>query len=231
MSLILDALKKSEAERQRGQVPNVLSSLPTTHQATPINKHSLLPWLIIAALLIAALVYFFVNQAAPPSNVSETNVEATKTLERKPEDTTRLGTIPAPATVEAPKLLAEENTKAKPEASIEEPAKAGQENATAAASVTRPVIADPLPEVPAPSPQADAYVTSISAMPSELRQQLPALKLSMHVFSADAGKRFAIIDGQRVNEGSSLGSAVVEHIRQDGVVLSVQGQTYLLPRP
>jgi general secretion pathway protein B len=205
VSLILDALKKSEAERQRGQVPNVLSSLPTTHQATPINKHSLLPWLIIAALLIAALVYFFVNHAAPPSNVSETNVEATKTLERKPEDTTRLGTIPAPATVEAPKLLAEENTEAKPEASIEEPAKAVQENETAAASVTRPV--------------------------SELRQQLPALKLSMHVFSADAGKRFAIIDGQRVNEGSSLGSAVVEHIRQDGVVLSVQGQTYLLPRP
>ena len=29
MSLILDALKKSEAERQRGQVPNLLSPSPT----------------------------------------------------------------------------------------------------------------------------------------------------------------------------------------------------------
>jgi len=74
-------------------------------------------------------------------------------------------------------------------------------------------------------------IASLSEMPSEQRQQLPALKLSMHVYSSEAGKRFAIIDGQRINEGSMLGSAVVEQIRQDGVVLSVQGQSYLLPRP
>jgi general secretion pathway protein B len=53
----------------------------------------------------------------------------------------------------------------------------------------------------------------------------------MHVYSTEASKRFAIIDGQRVNEGSVLGSALIEQIRQDGVVLSVQGQSYLLPRP
>ena len=53
----------------------------------------------------------------------------------------------------------------------------------------------------------------------------------MHVYSSESAKRFAIIDGQRVNEGSVIGAAVVEEIRQDGVVLSMQGQSYLLPRP
>lgn len=71
----------------------------------------------------------------------------------------------------------------------------------------------------------------MAEMPVDQRQQLPALKLSMHVYSSESGKRFAIIDGQRVNEGSLIGAAVVEEIRQDGVVLSLQGKSYLLPRP
>ena len=44
MSLILDALKKSEAERQRGQVPHLLSSSPTATAHYSKQKKSKLPW-------------------------------------------------------------------------------------------------------------------------------------------------------------------------------------------
>lgn len=57
------------------------------------------------------------------------------------------------------------------------------------------------------------------------------MKLSMHVWNSEAGKRFAIIDGQRIAEGSLLGSSVVEEIRRDGVVLNINGRRVLLSRP
>ena len=99
-----------------------------------------------------------------------------------------------------------------------------------------PIVPTTTPEIseaPAVIPEATpaTRMASLSELPTEQRQQLPTLKLSMHVYSPEPSKRFAIIDGQRVNEGSVLGTAVVEQIRQDGVVLSVQGQSYLLPRP
>lgn len=63
------------------------------------------------------------------------------------------------------------------------------------------------------------------------RSELPPYKLSMHVWASEPGKRFAIIDGKRVTEGSMATGSVVEEIRRDGVVLNLRGRRYLLPRP
>jgi general secretion pathway protein B len=53
----------------------------------------------------------------------------------------------------------------------------------------------------------------------------------MHVWNSDATRRFAIVDGQRVVEGTRVGAAVVTAVRRDGVVLDVNGRLLLLPRP
>ena len=83
----------------------------------------------------------------------------------------------------------------------------------------------------APANAADESLPPISVLDAMDRAALPALKLSMHVFADEPGKRFAIIDGQRVTEGATLGNAVVVAIRRDGVVLDVNGRRVLLPRP
>ena len=61
------------------------------------------------------------------------------------------------------------------------------------------------------------------------RQQLPPLKMSLHMWGADAAKRFAIIDGNRVGEGDRVGDTVVETIDQDGVVLAWNGTRLRVP--
>jgi general secretion pathway protein B len=71
----------------------------------------------------------------------------------------------------------------------------------------------------------------IAVLAASERAALPPLKLSMHVWNSDPGKRFAIIDGQRVTEGGSAGAGVIEEIRRDGVVLNINGRRVLLPRP
>lgn len=53
----------------------------------------------------------------------------------------------------------------------------------------------------------------------------------MHMWSPDPAQRFAILDGQRVAEGDRLGSAVVERIEPDGIILAAEGRRVRLPLP
>ena len=214
MSLILDALKKSEAERLRGQAPTLLSPLAAVPSHASTNEKSRLPFQVLSVLLIIALILGYFYTKAPATSSPAPVAPAVNEASR-----------PAPEIIDPPVVVA-----AKP--AVIEPI-----------ALPPVAVATPSPSVPATTPQiieapavmaevTDATrVASLSELPTEQRQQLPTLKLSMHVYSPEASKRFAIIDGQRVNEGSVLGTAVVEQIRQDGVVLSVQGQSYLLPRP
>ena len=220
MSLILDALKKSEAERQRGQTPNLLSPLPSTPRQAQTNTKSGLPWMIVIVLAVAisAIGFFQIKEkmdgasAHAPGVATEVTQSITTEAPEKPEAAATAAPTPAPAPVEKPDAA---TTIAAAPVVASRPALPTQTEAPQAVAEPEPV----------------ERIAGLSEMSAEQRQQLPTLKLSMHVYSSETSKRFAIIDGQRVNEGSVLGNAVVEQIRQDGVVLSVQGQSYLLPRP
>lgn len=69
----------------------------------------------------------------------------------------------------------------------------------------------------------------LADLPSDERQELPALKVSMHMWASDPANRFAIIDGARVNEGDRVGDAIVQAIQQDGVLLAWRGRSIRLP--
>jgi general secretion pathway protein B len=220
MSLILDALKKSEAERLRGQTPSLLSPLPSTPGEKQTHTKSGLPWIIVLVLLIAILVigFFYIKEKAigPSSSapIASDQPPAPKNVVEPIKKLTPTVPVPmsAPVPVEKP---------VPPIATVDQSVKVMPE-VTLLPNETSATVNEQ---------EAAPRMASLSEMSAEQRQQLPVLKLSMHVYSPEISKRFAIIDGQRVNEGSVIGSAVVEQIRQDGVVLLVQGQSYLLPRP
>lgn len=67
----------------------------------------------------------------------------------------------------------------------------------------------------------------LSDLTGAQRQQLPPLKMSMHMYAPD--RRFAIIDGIRVAAGDRMGEVVVEEITANGVVLDWQGQRLQIP--
>jgi general secretion pathway protein B len=104
--------------------------------------------------------------------------------------------------------------------------------AAAAAPTTAPHTAAAAVDVPsAPPPPAEPALPPLAVLDPSLRSALPPMKLSMHVYNVDPARRFAILDGQRVTQGSQIGAAIVLEIRRDGVVLDVAGKRVLLPRP
>ena len=99
------------------------------------------------------------------------------------------------------------------------------------APVTSPAIeAPPEPASPARAEtQPAAAPLRLSDLSTTDRQQLPPLKISMHMWGQGPAQRFAIIDGARVTEGDRIGPAVVDEISADGVVLAWNGMRVKLP--
>jgi general secretion pathway protein B len=233
MSLILDALRKSEAERRRGQAPDLFA--PVATRIAPTAKPSLALLVIaIAAIIIATAISFWPTQ--PES----------KKITRDADDTTENSTVavvtPAPTPAPMPPRVSAAPPKPLPSASATKPSAATpppaalpeptavQPSNDAALISSEPTVATT--DVPDSNPaDSEIALPTLATLDSATRAKVPPLKLSMHVWNEDATRRFAIIDGQRLLEGGRLAGVVVVAIRHDGVVLDIDGQQFLLPRP
>ena len=259
MSLILEALRKSEAERRRGQSPDLYGAAPL---AASSKREGFRQWPVVAGglLVLVAVAMLFWPQSRQATSGAES--QASESADAAAVDTTAAiphkGEVPSPAS-RAPTYPSSGDTAASiavepalvsTQAPLAPPAPPPPAHRTAAetmaspgnaassplnASAARLPPAPPPPPVsitPAapPSPQVET-LPSLASLSAGQRAALPPLKLSVHVWNSDPAQRFAIVDGQRVVEGAALGNAVVAEIRRDGIVLDVNGQRVLLPRP
>lgn len=74
------------------------------------------------------------------------------------------------------------------------------------------------------APYATAEPLRLADLTPAERRALPALKMSMHLWSPDAAQRFVILDGMRMGEGDRIGEAVVAEITGDGAILAWGGR-------
>jgi general secretion pathway protein B len=250
MSLILEALRKSEAERRRAAVPDLLAE-PQAAAPVAVQKTNRIP-LIVVGGLAAVVVLWFATRNPQPAPVSVIPVDADTTVAQEVQLPARAE--PAPASVQAAseQAAASVTPRSTPVrrplvvAAPVAPAPAASALATtAAATVAATQAPKPTPVVrDAPPPRIEPIAaatppprTVIDTTPrvDELRgserNQLPALKLSMHMWNDDAAQRFVIIDGARLRIGDHIGSVVVADILKDGVLLDWNGRPLKLPLP
>jgi general secretion pathway protein B len=81
-----------------------------------------------------------------------------------------------------------------------------------------------------PAPGAAASVAMIWELPYASRREIPELKLTMHVYSAQPAQRFVIVNGNRQIEGDDIEDLRVVEIRPDGVIFDHKGVRFLYPR-
>lgn len=227
MSLILEALRKSEAERRRGLAPDVAVELPPVPTARPRTLTAwLLPALVIAALL--ALAGWWANRE--PASLARPNavVEATDTPLTQhapvPALTPRIEPTPAaPAVVSvpAPEIPAPVVAMQVPTAPASPPVPASTPSASAPEA--RPAPIQPPPARPLP-PQPTSDISNDTSM-------LPPIKLSMHMWDDVPSRRFVILNGQRMAEGDRYGGITVIAIERAGVVVESNGAKARVPLP
>ena len=205
MSLILEALRKSEAERRRGNTPDVAMELPPAPLRTRNAAPSWLWPVVLLVLAIAAIAWWLATRgdvAEPATPAIAADAEPTASPAAVPAVVPR-PVVPAPVT-ETPVVATESPTR---------------EAAAAPIAATPPPAPAPARELPPPQAPILPPPAPVPATTS-----MSGVKLSMHMWDAAPDKRFVILNGQRMGEGDRNGDVQVIAIERDGVVVERDGQ-------
>ena len=216
MSFILDALKKSESERQRQSVPGLMDA----RQARP--RPRLPVWAIaicgLLGLNVVVLVVVLLRHGtpAPAAPRAAAHTEAAVPPATSPP--------PAAATAHFSPL------DAAPVYAPEIPVLEGPVDNAGPANPARH-RAEPVLRAADTRAENDEVLPEISELSLSGPQALAELHLDVHVFATNAADRFVYINMRKYREGSVLPEGpTLERIRRDGVVLNYQGLRFLLPR-
>jgi general secretion pathway protein B len=212
MSYILEALKRAEAERDRGAVPT-LHSQPTTATVSTAQAPRSTPWI---ALLSALLVLALAAVAALWWRGRGDTTPAVALSQSSPPPPVAAVTAPAPPP--AP-------IRAKPEPAPKPPA-------PRPAIPAKPPVADlpppaPQPTAPAPSTTQPSRIYTLAELPADVRQQLPKLSINGASYSERPESRMLIVNGQVFHEKDEVTPGlVVESIGPKHAVLRFAGYRF-----
>jgi general secretion pathway protein B len=251
MSFILDAIAKSEQERQQLEVPGIgVLALPAAGAQQP---RRVLTYFIVGALLLnAALFVIWMQSGRPllgssaPTQTEEKdrgNIQLIVPSNITPSDSAISPEIPVQATI--PEVVA----KIEAIASMNEPL-AEQQSAipteTGEATtdlVRKPEMASPKPvgattgeEIIAAQriePVQDLQdtvviqrkVSSLSELPSAVRKDLPTMVFSGHLYSTNPASSFVFVDeGRTVTKGQEIVNELfLYEITPTGVIVEFRG--------
>ena len=249
MSFILDALKKSELERQRQSIPGLMDS------GTPGVRARFPRWAIALVVLLGinliALLVVLMRSGAPPASALHATAAPTPARSAMRSPTSAGAEAPASAPGDAQRFSPLDSAPvyapeipAVGESAVGEPADgsaaagsaahqpsaihppAGAGGAIARAAHRRdPLLTDPDYKA------EEEVLPSISELNLSGPQALPELHLDVHVFATKPSERFVYINMRKYREGATLEEGpLLERIRRDGVVLNFQGVRFVLPR-
>ena len=241
MSYILEALKKSEQQREIGRVPGITS----VHEKTAKSVSGKWYWLIAAILLLnAGLLVLLLwpeteREPEPEQVATSTPLQEAVPPRRDRSVSPSLGQ-PTAAEKPVPRVSQAASSEPPPEPPAAEVVKSRRaakplpEETVIAAAVlpTTPQIEQSQVEQP-PAPTVKVDVPDLPVwpqIPSHLFQQLDSnLRLDVHVFSDQPEKSFVLINmrkyraGEKLQEGPQL-----DEVTAEGVILSFRGQRFRL---
>jgi general secretion pathway protein B len=210
MSFILDALKKSEAERQRQHAPGI-AGIPESERRGGSRK-----WIwILSALLAVNLAVLAGILLRPAGNSQPTADDQPGVQQPVPQRT-----VPQQATRPPPRAAAA------PQTQRELPAQ--QSTVEDAPAPLNPPQAAP---AAAPGQRVATGLPSLNELQAQGVLQLPEMHLDIHVYSGQPAERFVFVNMKKYTEGATLSEGPAVHeITPDGVVLDYLGTQFLLPR-
>jgi len=256
MSYILDALKKAEQERRRSKTPDIMTN-PDGSGGSPKKSLWPYAVLIMLVASAGSLGWFFghektdtampipppvtPNYVVPEHPQTELAVQPAAPLTETAPATQSITTSAAGQAAKEEKSASTNNTlgplndkqtfsKSK---AIQMPA---DSRATSAKIKPGPVARskssqDRAAEEVRPQTEKktvpDNKIYAISELPDTVRQELPAITISTHIYSSDKSERLAAISGHIGREGQEVMTGIMlESITPDGVILRYQGYRF-----
>jgi general secretion pathway protein B len=213
VSYILDALRKSDLQRQHGTAPTLQSTRLNSRSGE--NPHG---WIygVLGMLLVSAGIGigWLRPWQAPheePAAVMPTTITppATAPSALVPADAVLIPDAPPAATNDRPR-----RAPASAATTRKEPAPRGARTSS--------------PERAATSAGAhDGKVLSVSELPLAIQQEIPAMTIAVHAYSPRAADRMVSINNALLHEGATVQPGLqLDEITPDGMVFSYKGYRF-----
>jgi general secretion pathway protein B len=220
VSYILDALRRADAERERGSVPSLhaQSTPPTSSDSPPLVVGKPMLWAVagLSLALLASIAWQFLGRE-PASGAADANVaaQAPQVSPAMQQTTTTLPAAPAPA----------------PSAPVQTD-RISLPPVPAAAPAPLPAVKHaPAPTTVAAAPAASAgtRIPTQDELPADIRAQVPKLVVGGSIYSESAASRFLILNGQIVHENEKvMPELVLEQIKLKSAVLRYRNQRFTI---
>jgi|MudIll2142460700_1097286.scaffolds.fasta_scaffold00179_6 general secretion pathway protein B len=248
MSYILDALKKSEEERKRGTVPDLLAVQDARVQEQ--GKRRWWPYLILVALVLNAGIFLL---WLTPWRATKPNVTAYSTTRQNPlpektivseERNKKEKPLPAqigpPVKTSTDKKVNEHEDRSVQTKTVEQrqtpstsaPVVETQESRATSPSLPlqSPVATPAPPETNSSGKSTNAggsMVYNLYELPSSIQQNLPAFSITAHIHTGDPASGMVKVNGQLMREGQELSPGLkLEEIIPDGVIFRYQNYRF-----
>lgn len=245
MSYVLDALKKADAERERGAVPGLHAQSISGPMKEASGERSLPAWVWLlagtASLLLLALLWLVLvrdrapakpplpvtaSQApgtlqAPASQVAQVPRQEVHSAERSATTTPRSEPEQPPSRPIASVQAKSETTERPAAPPPAEPRKRELPTPVVAERTNRaPPPANAAAEQKSAASNAEERIFALKDLPDDVRRALPPLNVGGSIYSDNPAGRFVIINGQVFHENDKLApDLTLEQIRLKLAVL------------
>jgi general secretion pathway protein B len=213
MSFILDALRKSEQERQRNEQPGIAD----VRYQKPNNSWTVwIPLVILLIVINISLLLFLWLRGSPAATVEPIAVRQ-----------------PVPAQLSAPAAQPAANPSYSNRRLASELMPDTQATDEPVAAAQTPTQAKKTPVASAPTSRSNGYGNLPTLMELTLAGsiELRPLHLDIHVFSNQPSERFVFINMAKYREGDTLNEGpVLKAITDNGAVMSYQGREFIVIR-
>lgn len=233
MSYILEALKKSQAERQLGELPSIHAPQVQLQGGMAASSARRGPvWLALGGITLAvaaALLWWQPWQAPAPVPAPVPVLAAVVPPPTPPAAAPK----PVPQAIAAPVVAAAVTAPAAAPAPLPGAKPAPQREAPPApAVVPAPAMPAPVPApaVPAPAPAGDEAVPGMRDLPEPIQRQIPPIAIGGYIYSKNPADRLLLIDKVLRHEGEELAPGLVlEKLQPKAAIFSFKGYRYRVP--
>ena len=241
MSYILDALRKSDQQRQHGKSPTLLTAqAPTSDTKRP---NYLLNSVLAAILLCSGIVVGWLRpwqtkQPVPAAEPVASMPNAPSALPVAPVPLSGLSGMTGkpgngPLMNQSISAAQPVNLTGQPKTKQYTPALADDGSASPLSQPDTGLQKAPPMQMPSTTPSAgtaaevDKRVVSLHELPSSIQRDIPNIAISFHAYSNNPKERRVMINGDMVVQGELLAPGLIlEQITPDGVILGFKGYRF-----
>ena len=246
MSYILDALKRADTERERGNVPGLHTRQLATPTGPTVPRARSSLWLAVAAAValggIGVGLWLWQKPADTPRPVALKPVVVQPPVNAPPPvaaiapGSTSAPTATPAATATLPPTVAAPPTQVAALPVIPATIKPRPEPTRAAPAVAAPappkakVKPEPITAAAAPATAALTAAPLLSDLPEDLRRQVPALTITGAVYSENPAQRLLLVNNLVLAQGALAAPEVkLEEIQARSSVFSFRGTRFRVP--